>query len=348
MTTSAWTIPLSMAVLASCATAAVTPPGDTPPERMAADAHPAAPRPQLSQVDAARYKQMIAEAKQAELRKDYPAALRILADARKLAPDESVAYVLTGSVMISSGQAAPAASEFKRGIELAYDADIRKELLEIIEKITSRPQSDEESALLKSAFASIEAKQPNLALPELRRAVELNPRNARTRYELGYAFVDLGRVDEAIAEFEAARRINPVSSRILAELQYCYSERKRYREMTSLIADRILVEGENGRLLHELGFNYVASGNVDLAISTLEQNLRRFPDFFPSHFSLGQLYCNKHKDKTAGKAHFDAFITAAERARSSDQAAPSLLTRDKLQKQIQEAQQERNNCGAHD
>jgi tetratricopeptide (TPR) repeat protein len=334
-----------MAVLVSCATAGVTPSGDTSPERKAADAHPTVTQPRLSQADDRRYKEMIAEAKQAELRKDYPAALHILEDARKLAPNEPVAHVLTGSVMSSSGQAEAAAFEFKRGIELAQEADIRKQLLTIIEETTSRPQSQEESGLLKSAFTYIEAKQPDRALPLLRRAAELNPRNARARYELGYALVELGDIDNAIVEFEEARRINPVSREILTELQYAYGERKRYREMPGLIADRILIEGEKADLLHELAFTYAATGNVDLAISTLEQSLRRFPDFFLSHFSLGQLYCDNRKDKTAGRTHFDAFMAAAKDALSSGHAASSLLTRDKLEEHIQEAQKERNSCG---
>jgi tetratricopeptide (TPR) repeat protein len=330
---------LSVTVLVSCATAPVASSGDTPPER------PAATRPRPSQADAARYQELLAQATQAEERDDHQAALRILEDARMLVPDEPMGHVLTGVVMSSAGQTTAAAVEFKRGIELAHDPDIRKQLLEIVEKTTSSPRSREEAGLYKGAFTYIEAKQPDLAVPLLRNAVALNPRNARTRYELGYALVELGRIDEAIVEFEEARRINPVSEKILIELQYCYGERNRYREMTGLIADRILVEGENARLLHDLGFNYAADGNVDLAISTLEQNLRRFPDFFLSHFSLGQLYCDKRKDKTAGQAHFDAFIVAAERARSSGQAASSLLTRDKLQKHIQDAQQARGKCG---
>ena len=105
-------------------------------------------------------------------------------------------------------------------------------------------------------------------------------------------------------------------------------------------ADRLLVAGEQPGLMQELGFAYASSGDMDLAIATLERNLRRYPDFFLSHFSLGQIYCGKRRDAENGRAHLDAFVDAARSAGKSPAQGVD------LEHLIQEAQQLRASCAS--
>ena len=188
------------------------------------------------------------------------------------------------------------------------------------------------------------SRRPADALPFLRRALELNARNAHTRYEIGYALVELGRMDEGIPQYEEARKLNPVNVEVLRELQFCYSDRRRFAELRGVVVDRILAEGETPSLLQEVGFAYAASGNLTMAISTLENNLQRFPEFFPTHFTLADLYCSR-KEVAKAQVQLTAFLTAARAALAQGDRAHMLMERKKLETLVREAQERPKTCG---
>src|SRR5262249_25757618 len=139
-------------------------------------------------------------------------------------------------------------------------------------------------------------------------------------------------------QYEEARKLNPVHVQVLRELQFCYSDRKRYSELRGVVADRILVEGETPSLLQEVGFAYAASGNTTLAISTLEDNVKRFPEFFPTHLTLADLYC-AGKDEPKARAHLTAFVTGARAALAKGDGEHLLMPRKKLETLVHEAEE---------
>jgi tetratricopeptide (TPR) repeat protein len=332
--------------LVGCAAAQPTAP---PPKR--ADATAAAPASSPTpaagipkeKVDA--YARLLHDAAQALQRNDNDGALRLLADAKQLLPAEAPAYLGAGLLFYQMGRASAAAPEFKRAVELA-EPPLKPGILRQVEETTARPKTAEEDALLHRAFDATEGGHADQALPVLQQALDLNPLNARTRYEIGYAMISLGRIDDAIAQLEEGRRINPVFGKLLGELQYCYADRRRSAEMRGVVSDRILVEGEQPGLLQELGYAYAASGDEDLAITTLEENLRRFPAFYPSHFSLAQLYCKRRRDAPRGREHLATFMVGLRR----DQAKPRdaegrLLEEPKLSQLLRDAQALQASCG---
>jgi tetratricopeptide (TPR) repeat protein len=321
------------------------PPGTATASAAPSERKPPAPRAARSEADVARYKQLLEQALALGKQHDLDGALRTLAEAKQLIPDEPTAYLAAGLMFYSAGRTPAAAAEFKRSIELMPGPEAKKIALEQIKKATERAHDVEEEKLLGLAYDAVEAHKPERALPHLQRALDLNPRNARTRYEIGYAFVELKRVDEAIPQFEEARRINPVSREVLAELQYCYGERQRYREMAGVVSDRILVEGESAGLLQELGFSHASQGNTTVAIATFEDNLSRHPTFYLSHFPLGQLYCKGARDVAKGRAHLEAFIKQAEADKRKPEINATLISRAKLDETIRDANQLSQTCG---
>jgi tetratricopeptide (TPR) repeat protein len=275
-----------------------------------------------------------------------PEAVRLLGRAKELLPSEPTAYQVTGYVFYHSHRTAEAAAEFKRAVELT-GAPRKKQIVDAIGEATEQEASDEEKQLLQRAYEATEAGHPDQALPPLQRALDLNPFNARTRYEIGYAMIALGRINDAIPQLEEGRRINPVYPSLLNELQFCYGELKRYTEMRGVITDRLLAEGEQPGILHELGYVYAASGDNDVAIATLEENLRRFPDFYISHFPLGQLYCDVRKDAAKGRQHLAAFVAAVQNnpTRSASEERKAGGNGKTLTQLVEEARQLQSSCG---
>ena len=326
-------------------------PATSPPVASAQPAAPATPAPAPSGGDGAlgdrdaRYKAAFDRGIELYRSGDGKGALRAFDEAKEINARSPAAYAASGSVLRALGQPEAAAPEYKRALELTAidDAETRKALLDMIDKETSRAESDEEQGLLDKAFQATEDKRPKDALPFLRRALDLNPHNVRTRYEIGYALIELGRMDEAIPQYEEARKLNPVHAEVLRELQYCYSDRKRFAELRGVVADRILVEGETPSLLQEVGFAYAASGNTTMAISTLENNLQRFPEFFPSHLTLADLYC-AGKDEPKAQAHLTAFLAGARTALAKGDAEHLLMSRKKLETLVHEAEARPKTC----
>ena len=149
----------------------------------------------------------------------------MLADAKQLLPAEAPAYVAAGLVFYQVGRASAAAPEFKRAVELAPTA-LKPGILRAILETTTRAKTADEDALLRRAYDATEGGHSDQALPPLQRALDMNPLNARTRYEIGYAMISLGRIEDAIAQLEEGRRINPVYGKLLGEFQYCYAQQR--------------------------------------------------------------------------------------------------------------------------
>ena len=255
---------------------------------------------------------LMERARQALERKDLAAASEALERANELDPTDPAARTLAGVVLYLNGQPVEASGrEFKRALQLCNGCVARKEYLASIERVTSAYRSREEQSAVSDAYARVEAGRAAEALPLLERAAASNPRSARIFYELGYAHVELRDIQRATAALEQARRINPVSAKVLAELQYCYAELRRRPELREVINDRIVVEGESARLYHELGYAFAVDGELDLAITTLEGSLRKFPDFLPSYYSLGQAWFEKG-DAAKARPLLETFVARVE------------------------------------
>jgi len=82
-------------------------------------------------------------------------------------------------------------------------------------------------ALVELAFARIETFQPAEALSPAERAVVLLPEDARARYVLGRALLDLERFRESVEQLEAAKRLAPNSARIRFSLATAYERSGR-------------------------------------------------------------------------------------------------------------------------
>ncbi len=100
---------------------------------------------------------------------------------------------------------------------------------------------------------------------EYKRALELNPGDARAHHWYGGYLMYVGRFDEGIAEAKRARDLDPLSLPV-----------------NNALAGRLLV-----------------AGRVDEALKQLQETLEMNPHFAPAHQTLGWAYLNKGKHSEA-------------------------------------------------
>ena len=250
---------------------------------------------------------LAAESYQAQIEKsmklmktDPEKARGILNSAIESHPDLGPAYILKGYLYLArDNEPVKAGIEFKRGIILVKDVEEKKTYLNLVEKLTSGFNSRDELMLYKKAHQAVEKNRPSEAVGYIKKALKSNKSNYRLYYEMGYAHVELNKFKKAIHYFEEGRKINPVSRRLLNELKYSYSHLGNMGKLQEIIVDIKNIYGDNPELNMELAFCQYKQKDTDLAISTLERNIKKFPDYYLSYYTLAQMY---HKEKNCNKA----------------------------------------------
>lgn len=217
-------------------------------------------------------------------------------------PDRGDAYIVRGILIYQSGKDFRLAGEqFRKGILLTPEMDVRMKFMEAINSITTGTKSREEQFNLKSGYDLISSGDPGQALTFLLEGLRLNPGNVSIIYEIAYACVELQDFTKAIEYLEMARMINPVSYRILAETAYCYSQTGNVGKSKEVLDELVLIFGERPEFYHEFAFAVINAGDREGAMKLLEENITRFPEFYVSYYTLGQMYFQDGRCDTARK-----------------------------------------------
>jgi adenylate cyclase len=111
--------------------------------------------------------------------------------------------------------------------------------------------------------------QHELAISELRRAIESNPNDALSRRYLGMVMLWSGRLNDAIQPYEAALRYDPRPS--------------------------------PGTHMN-LGLGYYLKGEYDMAINVVERGVAQYPDFVGNYIALAAAYARAGRSEEAARA----------------------------------------------
>ncbi len=155
----------------------------------------------------------------------YDRASRVIADYVNLCGATSTGYELEAELLFQQKQ-----------YDAAYNA--------ILRSLTFSDNNGRMHQLLGLVYV---VKHQDLnALPELRRASELNPDDAQTRYFYGRVLYSLGRHSEARDQFLACLRINPGYRNAFENLGLCYQSLEDYGEATRSFLKAIDLEKQRG------------------------------------------------------------------------------------------------------
>lgn len=234
---------------------------------------------------------------QLEIEQNPLKALEILNQAKQINSQASQAYLYSGLGFYQIGESRQAGLEFQSALKFA-SGDEKLKQINIIDTTTTVFKSEKEQQLFKEAYEAIETGKPKRATQLLNKAIKMNPQNVRLYYEIGYAYIEGNDFLEAISYLEKGRAINPAYRYILNELKYAYAEMGDIQRLKDVINDLLQYYGEDPLLYQELSFAYYQNQLVELAIETLEMNLIKFPEYYISYYSLGQIhFLNKNYSK---------------------------------------------------
>ena len=153
------------------------------------------------------------------------------------------------------------------------------------------------------------------ALPELQRAVELNPALAGVQSLLGRALMGMGRRDEAMVAFRLELEKNPNDFDANLYLGLFLKDDLKLDEAYAHLTRAERLRPQDIGVLYALGSTHLASGRVDEAQKALESVTQKAPSYRQAHVLLATVYY-RQKKKDLG----DRERQTAETLRNAEQA----------------------------
>ncbi len=139
------------------------------------------------------------------------------------------------------------------------------------------------------AIGLMQKKRYDEALPEWRRAIEMNPDDAPAHYNLAWLLMEMGQAREAAVEYSKACDLNPGDAGWLARMALALEQSGQldeavtyYRKSLALNADSPAVEADLGVALFEKGL-------PDEAAEHLRRAVEMAPNFPDAHSKYGTL-----------------------------------------------------------
>ena len=204
--------------------------------------------------------------------------LRARAEASK---DEDRAGLLKQSIEAYE-KARELAGETDVGIALALaellgQSERAEEAAAILAPLEDKATTDSRLATTLGLLYA-KAEDPAKAETWFRKAVELNPKDTESRFQLGLALDALGRVDEALPELEAAFRADKSRTDIGAELATIYEAKNRDKEASALYEELLQQENRTVVLLMRAGVFFVRAGTPNRAKKLADEILEAEKD----------------------------------------------------------------------
>jgi tetratricopeptide (TPR) repeat protein len=150
--------------------------------------------------------------------------------------------------------------------------------IQLLEQLVAQvPDNDRYRFTLGAAYD--EANQKERSLAEMRKAIQLNPRNAAALNYLGYSLADQGvQLDEAERLIRRALELQPNEGIYIDSLGWVYYRRGDYKRAVEQLERAVELAGEDPTIVEHLGDAYQRLGRGDAALRVYRDALLRAKD----------------------------------------------------------------------
>jgi Flp pilus assembly protein TadD len=124
-----------------------------------------------------------------------------------------------------------------------------------------------------------ENKQRSASIEEMRKTIELNPKNAQALNYLGYTYAEDGNhLDEAERLVKRALAIEPEDGFYIDSLGWVYYRKGEYGKAAEQLEKAVNLTGDDPTITEHLGDAYAKLGRAEQAGQQYEDALRRSTD----------------------------------------------------------------------
>ena len=123
--------------------------------------------------------------------------------------------------------------------------------------------------------------KPEVAVDDLKKAIEIDPKLSDAYVSLGMAYYQMNMTDEATAEFEKAVEVDPNNYRAHIYLAQDYATAEKYDKVIVHLSKAVEIDSSNPQVLKQLGgmlLKYGTEGDVIKAREILEKAVKLIPD----------------------------------------------------------------------
>jgi len=152
---------------------------------------------------------------------------------------------------------------------------------------TLRTSPHSERGRLGLGWVFYQREQPDDAIGEFEKSLEINPNNAEAIYNIGNVLVQKGQVDDAIAQYQKALEINPNLADAHYNLGNVLVQKGQVDDAIVHYQKALEINPDRAEVRNNLGFALFSKGQVDDAIVQYEKALEIAPNFADAHYNLG-------------------------------------------------------------
>jgi tetratricopeptide (TPR) repeat protein len=139
-------------------------------------------------------------------------------------------------------------------------------------------------------MTKFEAMEYPAAIADLTRAAEINANLPDVYSYLGQAQMASGDMKAARDAFEKELSVNPNDFESNVRLAVLLKQDGNYERAHQLLDRALLVRPKDPGALYQVGATYLAAGDLNQALSSLEALVKQYPAFLEPHVSLAQVY----------------------------------------------------------
>ena len=121
-----------------------------------------------------------------------------------------------------------------------------------------------------------ETKNKEKSIANMKKAIELNPKNAAALNYLGYTWAEMGvRLDEAESLIQEALKIEPNDGFYIDSLGWVYYQKGDYNQAVELLERAVEITVDDPTIIEHLADAYEKAGKADRAVSRYREALKK-------------------------------------------------------------------------
>ncbi len=183
------------------------------------------------------------------------------------------------------------ASIYKRIVPLQVPG-AKDEALKVLTETEALTPNNPSLYLEKARVYSL-AKEYDLAIDAIRKAVELKPNYIDAVFLLSQIQVEKGEIDQAVNSIQAALGVAPRNPNLHFQLGLLKYNQQKYSESVRSFENAVILSPYFGNAKYFLGLSYYQNGNTPFAITQFENLEQMYPDNGEVKFVLGNLRAGK-------------------------------------------------------
>jgi len=244
---------------------------------------------------------------------------------QKTVSDDGNAYTYLnapGTEPTAASETNPEAQKLLEQAKEAFQQQRFREALELCDRAAKLDPKSKEAWVLAGSLRMSWAREPEEGLANLRKAIEIDPKDARTYKMMAFGLMALRRSEEAIQVWQELLKQDPNERDAHANLGTLLLNSKRYGEAVSELEAAVKSNRPSAWIQRDLAQAYFGMGDNDRAVAAIRKAVEIEPK--PGTWNDAAYYLADHSVALAEAQQY------AEKAVQDEERATERLTLDQL------------------